>query len=341
MQTSKSGLRTAAVASVFLSALSATAEADVALGGFLTAGSPASFSIADLQSFGATATVTAGGNTYTGVPLYSYLSGYVDKDANAKNDVLRDYVVASGKSGTIVYALGNLLGSGFGTQNDIIAFSDSNGLLAAPSLIAADGANVFSLTALNIGHVAWQGFAPGGAAASFSLSGEISGPAGYTAADLPGSLTPASVFTKPDGSALATGGSTGFTGVSLYDLLVSAGISNDPAALLRSYVVATGTDNYTAVYSLEELMPQYGKQNDLLAYADGIGSPLGSNGFARIVVPGDLKGGRYMSNLNSLTVVTVPAAVPVPPAAILMLSGLFGFAFNGRRNRHRQPCRGV
>ncbi|MBD9355283.1 hypothetical protein [Methylomonas albis] len=333
MQNSKPNLRTAAIASVFLLSLSATAEASVALSGFVKSTSPASFSIADLQGFGSTSTVTVGGNTYTGVSLYSYLNSYVDKDPAAKNDILRDYVVATGTSGSTVYTMGNLLGSGFGTQNDIIAFSDSQGLLSAPSLIAADGASVSALTSLNIGHVAYQGSAPGGASTSFSIGGAVSSPANYTAADLPGSLSPTTVFNKPNGSALATGGATGFTGVSLYELLVSAGISNDPAALLRSYVIATGTDNYTAVYALEEIMPQFGNQGDLLAYADGIGGALGGSGFARTVVPGDLKGGRFMSNLNGLTVVTLPAAVPVPPAAILMLSGLFGIACSSRRKR--------
>jgi hypothetical protein len=331
MSNIKLNLHKTVIASAFLLSLSATAEADVALSGFLKGTSPASFSIADLQSFGSSTTVTVGGNTYTGVSLYSYLNSYVDKDPAAKNDILRDYVVASGGSGSTVYALGNLLGSGFGTQNDIIAFSDSNGLLAAPSLIAADGANVSDLTSLNIGHVAYQGLGSGGASTSFSLNGVVSSPATYTVADLPGSLNPTTVYTKPDGAPLATGAATGFTGVSLYELLIGAGISNNPADLLRSYVIASGTDNYTAVYSLEEIMPQYGNQGDLVAYADGIGSSLGAGGFARTVVPGDLKGGRFLSNLASLTVVTVPTAVPVPPAAILMLSGLFGIAFNSRR----------
>ena len=325
----KSQLGSAVLTSVLLLSASASAQADVALSGFLTSSSPSSFSIADLQSYAAshtTSSVTVNGDTYTGVSLYGYLNSYRATDPAAKNDVLRDYVVANGSNGSTVYALGNLLGSSFGTQNDIIAYSDSNGSLAAPSLVAADGSLVSNLNSVNLGHVAYQGLGAGGVSTSISLGGDVSSPATYTAANLPGSLTVHTVYN------LVAGGSAGFTGVSLWDLLVSAGITTDPAALLRSYVIATGTDNYTSVYSLEEILPQYGNQADLVAYLDGLGSSLGSNGFARTVVPGDLKGGRFMSNLNSLTVVTAPAAVPVPPAAIMMLSGLlFSFAFNGSR----------
>ncbi|WP_145986548.1 molybdopterin-binding protein [Methylocaldum marinum] len=326
----KSNLRTAAIASAFLLTLSAAAQADVALAGFLNAGSPSSFSITDLQSFGSTATVTVGDNTYTGVSLYSYLNTYLATDPTVpKNDILRDYVVATGASGTIVYSLGNLADANFGTQNSIIAFSDSNGALSAPSLIATDGAHVFDLTSLSVGHVDYPGLGTQGPSTSFSVFGDVSNPTTYTAAELPGSLAPHTEFTNPDGTPLVAGGGQGFTGVSLWDLLVAAGISTNPATLLKSYVVATGTDNYASVFGLEEIMPQYGNRGDLVAYANGSGGSLDSSGFARIVVPGDTRGGRYVSNLVSLEVVTVP----VPPAVLLMLSGACVFVFTGRRQR--------
>ena len=119
----------------------------------------------------------------------------------------------------------------------------------------------------------------------------------------------------------------------MWSLLVSAGISSDPATLDRSYIVATGTDNYQVVYSLEEIMPGYGNQNDLVAYENAAGGSLGTSGFARTVVPGDLKGGRYMSNLSGLTVVTLPAVVPVPGAAWMMLTGMVGIILNHTRRK--------
>lgn len=326
-------LRSLAILATTLS-LSTSAQANVTLSGFLNAGSPASFSIADLQSYatsnaGAVSTVSIGGDTYTGVSLYSYIKSYLATESGPKNGILRDYVLASGSNGSTVYAMGNLLGSGFGVANDIIAYSSANnGTLATPSLIAADGANVYGLSSVNVGHVAWQGTGTGGIATSFTVGGAVSNPGSYSAANLPGSFTSSSVYTKPDGSALATGASTGFTGVSMWDLLVASGISTDPNTLKTSYVVATGTDNYTVVYSLEEIMPQYGNQGDLVAYSDGFGGSLGSGGVFRTVVPADMKGGRYMSNLTSLTVVN---AVPLPAAAWMMLSGLLGLAYSSRK----------
>jgi len=220
-----------------------------------------------------------------------------------------------------------LNGSGFGSQNDIIAYSDSNGALSGASIIAADGANVANLSSLNVGHVGYAGPGAGGVSSSFTIDGAVSNPTTYTASDLPGSLTPQNVTV----STVPLVGQS-FTGVSLWNLLVQSGLSTDPATLINSYVIATGTDNYQAIFSLEELNPLYGNQADLLAYATGTGASLGSSGFARVVVPGDAKGGRYVSNLSSLSVVSV-AAVPVPTSAVMMLSGLFVLGFGQIRQR--------
>jgi hypothetical protein len=43
-------------------------------------------------------------------------------------------------------------------------------------------------------------------------------------------------------------------------------------------------------------------------------TPLGSNGFACLAIPGDLHGGRFVSNLSSQAVAAVPA-----PATLLLL----------------------
>ena len=306
------------ISACFLLAASTAASAGstVSLSGFLQAGSPSSFSIADLQS--SSTTYTVNGDTYTGVSLYNYVHTYVATDPTVpKNDILRDYVTATGSNGSsFTYALGSLNGSGFGVQNDFIAYSDTNGTLNGISIIADDGANVANLTSLNVGHVSYAGAGPGGSSSSFTINGDVINPATYTASNLPNGLTPQTVTVSSTGGTLP---GSSFTGVSLWNLLVLAGLSTDPATLANEYVIATGTDNYQAVISLEELNPLYGNNNDLLAYANGSGGTLGSSGFARVVLPADGKGGRYVSNLTSLTVVS---AVPLPPSAVLMLSGL-------------------
>ena len=59
----------------------------------------------------------------------------------------------------------------------------------------------------------------------------------------------------------------------------------------------------------------------MVAYSDTAGQFLGGTGFARIVVPGDSAGGRYVPNLASLTVFD-GTAVPDPASLALLLAGL-------------------
>jgi len=63
-----------------------------------------------------------------------------------------------------------------------------------------------------------------------------------------------------------------------------------------------------------EIAPSFGNQPVLVAYADTAGQlgPSGADGFARMVVPGDQAGGRYVSNLVSLQVEGLPPATPGP-----------------------------
>jgi hypothetical protein len=117
--------------------------------------------------------------------------------------------------------------------------------------------------------------------------------------------------------------------VSLWTLLTDAGIVTNPAIkndILNYYVLATGSDGYEAIFSLGELDPMFGGTGlpDLIAYAVN-GGPLGPDGFARVVVPGDNFGGRYVSNLVSLEV--IDAVVPEPGTLLLVVTGLMGMAF--------------
>ena len=115
----------------------------------------------------------------------------------------------------------------------------------------------------------------------------------------------------------ATVNGTRWTGVSLWALLdKSVGIANDPAVHndgLGKTVVATGNDGYRVSFSLGELDPAFGNQPDLVAY-EADGKPIGANGFARLIVPNDVKAGRDVSRLVSLQVIAAaPAAAPTNP----------------------------
>jgi hypothetical protein len=321
------------VLSVFF-ADAAYADSSVALSGFLNNTSPSSLNATALQAFAtsnpsAVSTITANGDTYTGVSLYSYLHSYVATDPTVpKNDIARDYISAGNGTSSIVYAFGALQGSGFGFENDILAFSDSKGTMTGPSIIAADGASVLDLTSINIGHVPYSGAGAAYVPTSFTLSGNIGNPATITAADLPNGSPTQEVtsFTPP------LVGNT-YTGVTIWDFLQQHGLTSDQNSLLNSFILLSGASGgYQAIIAMEEIMPQFGNQNDLVAYATGTGASLGNAGVAITVLPNDQKGGRYMQTMTDMQIVKVNA-VPLPGSALLMLSGLI--PLSGRLLRKR------
>jgi hypothetical protein len=63
----------------------------------------------------------------------------------------------------------------------------------------------------------------------------------------------------------------------------------------------TGTDCYQSVFGVGEFDPFFGGSQIMVAYATDGQSP-GTAGFARIVVPGDKAGGRFVSNIASIEV---------------------------------------
>jgi hypothetical protein len=110
-----------------------------------------------------------------------------------------------------------------------------------------------------------------------------------------------------------------YTGTPLQTLVDAAGCFT-PApgvknSVLRNYVVAVGSDGYQALFAGGEISPKFGNRPYMAAYADTSGqlgtgqpgSPVGPAGFARMVVPGDQAGGRYVSNLVPLYAGATPS----------------------------------
>ncbi|MBV9356355.1 MAG: molybdopterin-dependent oxidoreductase [Chloroflexi bacterium] len=99
--------------------------------------------------------------------------------------------------------------------------------------------------------------------------------------------------------------SASYTGPRLLDVLQAAGGPTPPSGKngqLRRYVLATGADGYQAVISWGELDPEFGADPVLVAWQRD-GNALGEGeGMARLVVPGDKVGGRFVATLVSLEV---------------------------------------
>jgi molybdate transport system substrate-binding protein len=147
--------------------------------------------------------------------------------------------------------------------------------------------------------------APGVASSTFApevaVKGLVGTPRSFTRADLM-QLPPETVavsFLAGQGTTNAT-----FTGTRLLNVFEAAGGAKLPTdsnnAKLRVTIMVTGADGYQVALGWGELDPEFGNAPILLAY-DSDGQPLGDKqGMARLVVPEDKRGGRYVSTVKSI-----------------------------------------
>lgn len=184
-----------------------------------------------------------------------------------------------------------------------------------------------NLTSLVVAHGPTVAGTGGGVSNSFVVQGAVNSPLTFDLAGLEALTHYTETVTYLAGGTSVT---DTYTGALLWDVLGQAGIVTDPSIkndILRLGVVATGSDGYSVDFAAGELSPSFGNEPILVAYSDTNGQLAGggSNGFARLVVSGDVAGGRYVSNLTSLDVFDATAA-PEPASVLLLLTGLFGFA---------------
>jgi len=308
--------------------------------------SPATYDLAGLGSLPPTTeTVTfqtmSGPQTgsFTGPTLWTLLNTVGLQTPAVKNGILRQYIVAQGSDGyTSLFSLGELAPQFGGSNPQVLAAYQQNGTPLGSTgfarIVAAKdnfgGRYVSNLANLEVGTAPSNPSQGGGTTTQLSLSGAVRVPGVFTLASL--ESLPATTETVTY-LAAGTPVTATFTGVSIWTLLTDAGIVTNPAIkndILNYYVLATGSDGYEAIFSLGELDPMFGGTGapDLIAYLQD-GMPIGVNGFARVVVPGDDFGGRYVSNLVSLQV--IDAVVPEPGSLVLLVSSLLAMALLLRR----------
>ncbi|MFT3817407.1 MAG: molybdopterin-binding oxidoreductase [Rubrivivax sp.] len=268
-------------------------------------------------------------HTYVGPTLWNVVgqAGVVANPA-INNDVLNRIVVATGTDGyRVVYSMGELHPN-FGNSAALAAYAEVIGGSAQPlagdgfarttaPLDGRGGRYVSNLVGLEVQRTASTSTAGGGGMSTqFTVSGDVLNPMTFDLAALQALSLP---------TVTRTFGSDTYSGVSLWELLTSViGLDTDPAVkndVLGMYVVATGSDGYQIAFSLGELSPLFGNQPDFIAFELN-GDDLTSSGFARVVVPNDVRRGRWVSNLVSLEVFHAAAAVPLPATAALALAGL-------------------
>ncbi len=313
-----------------------------------------SYQIADLQTGFTAQSLTVGGNSYVGVPLWTLLGGTLGTDSSTdgniipngggNNAILRSYITATGSDGSKSLLSVGEVNRWFGGNGPIladdvnatpilVAYEVNGATLTTPQLIlptdATGSRNILDLVSLDVGGLPPQ-TGPGGPTRSFTVSGGLNAPVTYDEAALEKLPTTIAedVVARQGGSLLTP---NDFTGVELWQLLLLAGIAHFDA--LTSYVVAMGSDGYQTLFSFGELNPATSQRLALLAYDDANGTLNNGSGFARMVLDGDWRGGRYVSNL--LSFIIVGNAVPEPSSIALMLLGL---ALLAGVTRHRDSA---
>jgi hypothetical protein len=325
----------AMTAGVWIAATSGAAAAPLTLSGAVS--DAGNFSISDLQALAASQGTTTVGD-FAGVSLWGLLGGNANGSTSdvilgaGKNPILRDYVMATGTDGKqSLVSLGEIDpafgGTGGASQQPIIAFSDKGVVLSVPELIVprdpTGARSITNLANLSVVGVKPPPAGPGGVTASLSVSGSVANPKSYNLGQL--QALPAVQDNNVSFFAGPTLRTDSYTGASLWALLSQ---SNPLGNELTSFVLATGSDGYQVLLSLAEIDPALGGGPDLVAYADTDTSNPdfsvpggGPDGVARIILPEENKGGRLVSNLASIDVVSVsePGTALVLGAALVML----------------------
>ncbi len=320
----KQEIRTLALSGLLATGFCLQAKADVILSG--PDSNAGSYSTAALAAAAEGTTVDSGG--LTGIALWKFLGGasasnstspiygaittFTPPGMNAKNAILRYYLVGTNATGQhSVVSLGEINPSFGGTAplQPFVAFKNTGGsLLAEPDLIVpgAPGRNLNNLTSLALLSVPAIPAGGSGVSAAVQLTGNVTNPGSYTLSRLPqNEFSP------------VTNASLGYTGVALWAFLnPSHSDSTD------QIVITQATDGYEVVLSLAELDPSLGGNPDnLLPYA-GTGFP--GAGVARTAFPTDNQKGRWETNLNFVSVVDAPepATLTVLGAALVVFGGV-------------------
>ncbi|MBS0156088.1 MAG: molybdopterin-dependent oxidoreductase [Nitrospira sp.] len=157
---------------------------------------------------------------------------------------------------------------------------------------------------------------PGGPSTQFRLGGKVKNPKTINLDALRGQSKQTAVWAFYRSGASPTGFETGeWTGILLYDLLQQAQIVLNPDVkndVNRKIILVTGSDCYQQAFSMGELVPAIGGQHQVIvAYAKD-DMLLSSDGFARIINPGDKSGARNVSNVIRIQVIDPPLPHQAP-----------------------------
>jgi hypothetical protein len=277
-----------------------------------------------------TVSITYGGVTHTeSGPLISDLMTFLGWQpiASCRNDLLRWWILASNAKGRSALVTRGEIDPNFGNRPAILSIAEDGKFLThvGPRLIvpgdATDIRAIRNVNQLTIGRATSQ----------------LPQPGCDTTGALTSAPTPGSVLINGD---VTHGGTTTFSqlqamtpqvtqtvnflngttpvtntevGPLLQQVVTSAAPKFDskcPTDKMQFYVEATGSDGYTSLLSWGDIDPSAGNRVPALSLAEN-GASLATVG-PRVLSPGDIRGGRYVSGTVALTLVRAKPKVSLP-----------------------------
>jgi DMSO/TMAO reductase YedYZ molybdopterin-dependent catalytic subunit len=251
---------------------------------------------------------------YSGALLYDVLQkAQIKTDAARKNDILRKAVLVTGTDKyTVAVSLGEILPR-FAAKKILLAYEQDGKALAMKDgfvrlIVPGDAfagryvSNVAKIEVRDAGTLPKMGERT--SSSTLYVLGAVKTPSKYDLNALK-ALKTTTVMVQGQGQNGQS--STTYGGVLLTDLLTNAGgvqlktgSKND---FLRKGIVAVGTDGYSCMVVGGEIDAHFAHTPILVATSMNGNALPTSDGFARLIVPGDQAMGRFVSTLTELQVV--------------------------------------
>jgi hypothetical protein len=252
----------------------------------------------------------------------------VSYNAACRNDELRWWIEVSSSTGAAVVLTAGEIDPLFGNRPAILSINEGGQFLtdSGPKLIVPNDSgqrNIPKVSVITVGRapaqlasttpacsptVALSSAPPAG---SIQVNGAVSAPATFSYSQLQAMPQASQTVSFLNGATPVSNTESGPTLASVVAAAKPKYLACDPTDRLRFYAAVTSSiDGYTALVSFPEFDPSLNNVQQLLSLVEN-GSSLATVG-PRNTVPGDVRGGRYVSGGAVVTVFRAPTEVPIP-----------------------------
>jgi hypothetical protein len=274
-------------------------------------------------------TVTVNGIPETGPSLQALLTfAGVSYNAACRNDELRWWVEVTSSTGAAAVLTAGEIDPLFGNRPAILSIDEGGNFLttSGPKLIVPNDSgqrSIAKVAVVTVGRapaqlasttpacsptVALSAAPPAG---SIEVNGDVASPTTFSYAQLQAMPQASQTVSFLNGATPSTNAEAGPTLASVIAAARPKYLACDKTDKLRFYAAITSSiDGYTALVSFPEFDPSVDAVPQLVSLVENGGS-LSAVG-PRNTVPGDVRGGRYVSGGAVITVFRAPTEVPIP-----------------------------